>query len=74
MLTVLTFTFFTVFVAIYTWYKLKKENLSSKDGYFLGGRSLTGIVIAGSMLLTNIFSGCVIEFFDSVKRITEKIR
>ena len=54
MLTVLTFTFFTVFVAIYTWYKLKKENLSSKDGYFLGGRSLTGIVIAGSMLLTNI--------------------
>ena len=54
MLTVLTFTFFTVFVAIYTWYKLKKQNLSSQDGYFLGGRSLTGIVIAGSMLLTNI--------------------
>ena len=54
MLTVLTFTFFTFFVAIYTWYKLKKQNLSSQDGYFLGGRSLTGIVIAGSMLLTNI--------------------
>jgi SSS family solute:Na+ symporter len=54
MLTVLTFTFFTFFVAIYTWYKLKNENLSSQDGYFLGGRSLTGIVIAGSMLLTNI--------------------
>ena len=54
MLTVLTFTFFTFFVAIYTWYKLKNQNLSSQDGYFLGGRSLTGIVIAGSMLLTNI--------------------
>ena len=54
MLTVFTFTFFTFFVAIYTWYKLKKQNLSSQDGYFLGGRSLTGIVIAGSMLLTNI--------------------
>ena len=54
MLTVFTFTFFTFFVAIYTWYKLKNQNLSSQDGYFLGGRSLTGIVIAGSMLLTNI--------------------
>ena len=54
MLTFLTFSFFTLFVATYTWYKLKKENLSSKDGYFLGGRSLTGVVIAGSMLLTNI--------------------
>ena len=54
MLTFITFIFFTLFVAIYTWYKLKKENLSSKDGYFLGGRSLTGVVIAGSMLLTNI--------------------
>ena len=54
MLTFITFIFFTLFVAIYTWYKLKKENLSSKDGYFLGGRSLTGVVIAGSMLVTNI--------------------
>ncbi len=54
MLTFITFILFTLFVAIYTWYKLKKENLSSKDGYFLGGRSLTGVVIAGSMLLTNI--------------------
>ena len=54
MSTFLTFSFFTLFVATYTWYKLKKENLSSKDGYFLGGRSLTGVVIAGSMLLTNI--------------------
>ena len=54
MLTFITFIFFTLFVAIYTWYKLKKENLSSKDGYFLGGRSLTRVVIAGSMLLTNI--------------------
>ena len=54
MLIFITFIFFTLFVAIYTWYKLKKENLSSKEGYFLGGRSLTGVVIAGSMLLTNI--------------------
>ena len=54
MFTAFTFISFTAFVAIYSWFKLRNENLSSKDGYFLGGRSLTGIVIAGSMLLTNI--------------------
>lgn len=50
----ITFFAFTAFVAIYTWYRLRKESLDSQDGYFLGGRSLTGTVIAGSMLLTNI--------------------
>ncbi|MFB9054004.1 solute:sodium symporter family transporter [Formosa undariae] len=54
MYTVLTFFAFIAFVAFYSWYKLRNENLNSKDGYFLGGRSLTGVVIAGSMLLTNI--------------------
>ncbi len=54
MLTVITFIGFTAFVAFYAWFKLRKDNLDSSDGYFLGGRSLTGIVIAGSMFLTNI--------------------
>src|SRR5210317_374750 len=54
MLTVLTFVGFTAFVAFYTWYKLRKDKMDTSDGYFLGGRSLTGIIIAGSMLLTNI--------------------
>ncbi len=54
MYTALTFIGFIAFVAIYSWYKLRNEELDSKDGYFLGGRSLTGVVIAGSMLLTNI--------------------
>ena len=54
MYTFLTFLAFTAFVAIYSWYRLKNEKLDSQDGYFLGGRSLTGVVIAGSMLLTNI--------------------
>lgn len=50
----LSFLGFTAFVAFFSWYKLRKEPLSSRDGFFLGGRSLTGFVIAGSMLLTNI--------------------
>jgi len=54
MLTVITFVAFTAFVAFYAWFKLRKEKLDSTEGYFLGGRSLTGVVIAGSMLLTNI--------------------
>jgi SSS family solute:Na+ symporter len=54
MQTAITFIGFILFVAIYSFIKLRKEKLSSSEGYFLGGRSLTGIVIAGSMLLTNI--------------------
>ncbi len=54
MYTAITFISFTAFVAIYSWYKIRNEKLDSQDGYFLGGRRLTEIVIAGSMLLTNI--------------------
>ncbi len=54
MWTLLSFLLFTAFVAIFSWYKLRKDALDSQDGYFLGGRSLTAGVIAGSMILTNI--------------------
>ncbi|MFX0557590.1 solute:sodium symporter family transporter [Maribacter sp. CXY002] len=50
----LSFLLFTGFVAFYATYKLRRDKLNTKDGYFLGGRSLTGIIIAGSLLLTNI--------------------
>ncbi|MCM4152692.1 solute:sodium symporter family transporter [Arenibacter sp. N53] len=56
MIILTSFLIFTGGVAFFTWYSLRKTNLTSSDGYFLGGRSLTGIVIAGSMLLTNISS------------------
>ncbi len=54
MLTVISFLGFTLFVAFYCWYRLRNEKMDSQDSYFLGGRSLTGGVIAGSMILTNI--------------------
>jgi SSS family solute:Na+ symporter len=50
----ITFLLFTGFVAFYATWRLRNDNLETKDGYFLGGRSLTGIIIAGSLLLTNI--------------------
>lgn len=53
-LTIISFLAFTAFVAIFSWYRLRKDKLDTKDGYFLGGKSLSGVVIAGSMLLTNI--------------------
>lgn len=51
---ILTFLLFTGFVAGFATWRLRTASLKTKDGYFLGGRSLTGIVIAGSLLLTNI--------------------
>lgn len=53
-MTFITFILFTGFVAFYATWKLRKDKLGTSDGYFLGGRSLTGIIIAGSLLLTNI--------------------
>ena len=54
MIQFLSFLLFTGFVAAYASWQLRRDKLNTQDGYFLGGRSLTGIVIAGSMLLTNI--------------------
>ena len=50
----LIFITFTLLVAIISYVATRKTNESSSDGYFLGGRSLTAGVIAGSLLLTNL--------------------
>ena len=51
---ILTFIAFTGLVALISWYKTREENLSTKEGYFLAGRGLTGLVIAGSLEMTNL--------------------
>lgn len=51
---IITFIGFTALVAIISYLKTKNTDEKSSDGYFLGGRSLTGVVIAGSLLLTNL--------------------
>lgn len=50
----ISFLAFTLLVAIIAYWSTRKTNENSSDGYFLGGRSLTGPVIAGSLLLTNL--------------------
>ena len=52
-LSIASFLGFTLLVAFIAWLATRK-NVNSSDGYFLGGRSLTGPVIAGSLLLTNL--------------------
>ncbi|MDO3695640.1 solute:sodium symporter family transporter [Wenyingzhuangia sp. chi5] len=52
--TYLGFFGFTLFVIFYTTYKLRKDKFTTSKGYFLAGKSLTGPIIAGSMILTNI--------------------
>ncbi len=54
MLGIISFVGFTVLVAVIAWWATRKTDESSSDGYFLGGRSLTAGVIAGSLLLTNL--------------------
>lgn len=49
-----SFLFFTALVAVATYWITHKDERSSNDGYFLGGRSLTFPLIAGSLLLTNL--------------------
>ena len=49
-----SFVLFTALVALITYLITRKDNLKTDDGYFLGGRSLTAKVIAGSLLLTNL--------------------
>ena len=49
-----SFVLVTVAVAFVSWLKTKGTDETSKDGYFLGGRSLSGLVIFGSLMMTNL--------------------
>lgn len=52
-LTILSCIFFMAVVAWVSYIKTRGE-VSTRDGYFLAGRGLSAIFIAGSMLLTNL--------------------
>ena len=54
MFTIVTFVAFTALVAFISWWKTIDDNLETQDGYYLAGRNLTGPVIAGSLLMTNL--------------------
>ncbi len=54
MIGIISFVGFTALVAIIAYFATRTTDESTSDGYFLGGRSLTAGVIAGSLLLTNL--------------------
>jgi SSS family solute:Na+ symporter len=54
MLNIISFVGFTLLVGVIAYLATRKTDENSSDGYFLGGRSLTAGVIAGSLLLTNL--------------------
>lgn len=53
-LSIISFVGFTGLVAFIAWYATKGTDENSAKGYYLGGRSLGAITIAGSLLLTNL--------------------
>ena len=52
--TLVSFIAFTVLVAVISYFKTKGDDQETTEGYFLAGRGLPGLVIAGSLLLTNL--------------------
>jgi len=53
-ISIITFLGFTALVGIIAWYATRSTNEKSADGFYLGGRSLGALTIAGSLLLTNL--------------------
>ena len=53
-MTLVTFLLFTILVAVLTWWITRGKTNDTEEGFFLAGRSLSGMVIAGSLLLTNL--------------------
>lgn len=51
---ILSFIGFTLFAAALTFFITRNSEKNSSTGFFLGGRSLTFPIIAGSLLLTNL--------------------
>lgn len=52
--TILSFVAVTAIVAFISWWKTRGTDESNKEGYFLAGRGLPGIVICGSLMMTNL--------------------
>lgn len=65
-LAVVSFFIFTLSVAIVSWYLTRKEDLSTTDGYFLGGRHLGWFVVGGSLFLSNLNAGSLVGNSEAV--------
>lgn len=51
---IISFFLIIAIVWFYAWKRSRKVDNSTSDGFFLGGHSLTGISIAGTIIMTNL--------------------
>ncbi|HNQ26715.1 MAG TPA: solute:sodium symporter family transporter [Aquaticitalea sp.] len=68
MIGIISFVGFTLLVGVISYYATRNTDETSSDGYFLGGRSLTAGVIAGSLLLTNLSTEQIVGLNGSAYR------
>lgn len=54
MFSVISFIIVVVVIGGYAYFRSRKINTKNADGYFMGGRSLTGFTIASTIIMTNL--------------------
>lgn len=52
--TIISFLLVVIGIWLYSWRQSKKVNIETSDGYFMGGRSLGAVNVAGAIILTNL--------------------
>ncbi len=51
---IISFVIIIIAIWIFAFKKSRSVNIGNSEGFFLGGRSLTGITIAGTIIMTNL--------------------
>ncbi len=64
-LSIITFLTVTIGIAIISWWITRKENLSTVEGYYLGGRHLGWFLVGGSLFLSNISAIAIVGETES---------
>lgn len=54
MIAFISFVLYSLMVGVIAYWATRRENIYSSDGYYLAGRSLSGWVIGGSLVMTNL--------------------
>jgi len=62
---VITFFIITLLIAFISWWVTRKEDLSTVDGYYLGGRNLGWFLVGGSLFLSNISAIAIVGETES---------
>ncbi len=62
---ILTFLCVTIFIALFSWWLTRKEDLTTVEGYYLGGRHLGWFLVGGSLFLSNISAIAIVGETES---------